>query len=1602
MKKSILTMLCSLMILQFTAQQKTEVTFKNTNWLKFDPLAPLTAKALTTKLSAKQLGQNKDILNLQPADNLSFIKTTTDLFGIKHFSYQHMHKGIPVEGGVYKIHEKNGIVKLANGQLIEQLNLNTQAAISESDALLIALQHINATLYAWNDPAHESMLQLVEQDTTQTFYPCADLVIVDPSFKQKAANCRLAYKFDIYALEPLTRQLVYVDAQNGNILSTVEQIKNGDVPASGTSNYAGIINFTAYTGGNKNILKSSSPVTMQVFTANNTRAYPQIPIISNSNFFDSDPTANEVHGATQLTYNYFKNTFGRNSIDNNNMPLYSWVHYGVNFNNAFWNGNWMTYGDGDNITFSSLTSVDVVAHEMMHGITQYEANLMYQGESGALNESFSDIFGEVVEALSTGGNDWIVGADFTVRAGKNGLRSLSNPNDPTMLTQQPDTYQGDFWYEINPPCQSFNDYCGVHYNSGVQNYWFYLLSEGGTVVNDNNEYYVVEPIGMNKAAEIAYRNLTVYLTPNSNYADAREGSIQAAKDLYGENSTEVIQTQTAWCAVGVGNDCTDSDVTCDPLKDKAALIALYNSTNGANWTNTWDLNQPMDTWFKVGLTSEGCVRSLLLYDNNLVGTIPNEIGDLSNLEDLRLHSNPLLGGTIPSTIGQLSSLVNLSLSDNSFSGSIPNEIGNLISLQNMSIKNNQLTGSIPSEIGKLLNLINLRLQDNSLEGPIPSEIGDLINLEEMELYNNELSGSIPDEIGKLINLKSLELHYNNLTGSIPSTIGGLQNLEYLGVRNNQLTGSLPVGIYDLINLEALTLSVNELSGGLSSQIGNLVNLERLSIFSNNFTGLIPAELGDLDSLSYFNLGNQMGGCFHENLLNLCAGIVRIDSRNYDATWEDFCATQAGICDPCTRTADSLALVALYNSTNGSNWTNTWDLMQAMDTWYGIRLENGRVTGIDLDGYVNFDSPTPNTDGNNLIGSIPPEIGDLCELTYLDLGENEGLTGNIPPEIGELNSLEKLDFVRNEISGSIPPELGNCLNLTSLNIGGNNLTGTIPAELGNLYNLRSLSLYYNELTGEIPPELSNLSNLELMGLNNNQLSGNIPFEMGSLINLVRLALNNNLFSGEIPVDLCNLTNLDYLALSNNQLTGNIPPCFGNLVELGLFHINNNNLSGCYDSNLFKFLCIQLPQSDYFDENEDVSDGNNFDATWEDFCLNAAGSCDALNPIYPGDFNNDGTANILDLLYWALAEDEEGTVRPNASTNWVAQYGLDWFNQVNGVNGKFQDGDGNGIVNSTDLLSLVNNYGKRHTPVSAMFTGSPVIFRLEPLSSIPGENNTQIIEYHLYAESAFGLPFSTHGLTCSIYFGNLPISSVEVDFSESVLVPHETISKYHADINALDIGLTRKDKTNVSIGGVLAKIIAIAEDVDPTNPFLITIGGGNAMSGGGELSPVNGTGLFISLSSGSDANTDIPVSISTSDEQCDGTLGSAKVYALGNDTYTFNWSNGATGSEVNDLISGNYTVTITDSNNNSKTVSIKINGQVPIYDSIGNLLCGSVCPEFLNPTGAITNGSYSVNHTLISNAIVPKDNTVIYTAVERITLEPGTSIRGNFRATTEACD
>lgn len=390
------------------------------------------------------------------------------------------------------------------------------------------------------------------------------------------------------------------------------KVKDGSNQTVFTSNYYNDQNPTL-SYSNLNIYLNNPPYTVEVwdYDAGSSDDFGGSYFISASlgtqNWSGSGNSGNyvitnsghpavDVHWGMEKTYDFYLNALNRNSYDGNGSVIKQYINPPTlqsQYNNSPNNAsaypapyNLMQYGMGDGQLMKPVVGLDVEGHEYTHMVVANNGNggLTYQGESGALNESFADIFGTCVEFYSGVNPDWLIGEDVTVSA--TNLRSMSNPNNPSGLSQQPDTYNGQHWAN---PSNLQNDNGGVHTNSGVQNFWFYLLCQGGSGTNDIGNSYSVTGIGITQARQIAYRNLIAYLSPNATHLDAYNGSLQAAQDLYGNPSTQYTAVQQAWYAVGIGNSpsnyCSGTTNITTPsgtITDGSGS-ANYNNNANCKW-----------------------------------------------------------------------------------------------------------------------------------------------------------------------------------------------------------------------------------------------------------------------------------------------------------------------------------------------------------------------------------------------------------------------------------------------------------------------------------------------------------------------------------------------------------------------------------------------------------------------------------------------------------------------------------------------------------------------------------------------------------------------------------------------------------------------------------------------------------------------------------------------------------------------------------------------------------------------------------------------------------------------------------------------------------
>jgi Zn-dependent metalloprotease len=255
-----------------------------------------------------------------------------------------------------------------------------------------------------------------------------------------------------------------------------------------------------------------------------------------------DAAVNEAYDGTGSTYDFYARIFSRNSIDDRGMRLDSTVHYGVDYDNAFWNGQQMVFGDGDGRIFQRFTrALEVIAHELSHGVIQHEAGLEYRNQAGALNESFADVFGSLVKQHRRGQTvdkaDWLIGTGlFMPGVRARGIRSLKDPGsayDDPVLGKDPQPGHMDGYV------RTVEDNGGVHLNSGIPNRAFYELARR------------LKGYAWEKAGRIWYRALTDKLRPEANFRDAVNLTVQAAGELFGRNSREQKATREAWAEVGL-------------------------------------------------------------------------------------------------------------------------------------------------------------------------------------------------------------------------------------------------------------------------------------------------------------------------------------------------------------------------------------------------------------------------------------------------------------------------------------------------------------------------------------------------------------------------------------------------------------------------------------------------------------------------------------------------------------------------------------------------------------------------------------------------------------------------------------------------------------------------------------------------------------------------------------------------------------------------------------------------------------------------------------------------------------------------------------------
>ncbi len=510
---------------------------------------------------------------------------------------------------------------------------------------------------------------------------------------------------------------------------------------------------------------------------------------------------------------------------------------------------------------------------------------------------------------------------------------------------------------------------------------------------------------------------------------------------------------------------------------------------------------------------------------------------------------------------------------------------------------------------------------------------------------------------------------------------------------------------------------------------------------------------------------------------------------------------------------------------------------------------------------------------------------------------------------------------------------------------------------------------------------------------NNLSGVLPSAIGNLSDLIFLDLSANELSGSIPNEIGNLNNLAGLVLSNNQLSGNIPNEIGNLNNLTYLKLYNNQLSGCYGEDLIN-LCNQLPSS--YNTNNYISNGNNFNAPWEDFCATGVGTCES---VWPGDFNYDGIATESDMLHWGRAYGFSGLARLAPATDWSPQEAELWLQDIDGINSMHQDGNGDGAVDELDIDVLVQNFGQEHNFTAPLSLASTLVYELVRRDTTSG------LYYDLYVTDGAENYISTHGISLVLNFGDIPIDEISMDTTGSSLQPHAKFELYDTLQNKFHIALTRTDTMNKECIGPIAGFVIIADDVPTGDPLeIMRLENGTEMQADGTMQNITDMSMYDTYPGYGLATDDISVGVSAQHTEC-GVAGSVTVTTTGGTPpYAYAWNTGANTSEITDLTAGIYEITVSDAADNVKILSVEIEGQyLPVYDAAGNLVdCGtSLCPTLITPNGIIDEGVYQAGTSI--NAVGTVDSNVEFKAGEMIILRNGFEVAPGaaFSGVIELC-
>ena len=448
--------------------------------------------ATSMNVAAEQsLRHLRESYGIAGVDEIWAERVNSDFLGMTHTRVMQTVDGVRVLGGEAIVHHApEGDVVAVTDNLVRDITVDTQPVFGRERSIDMAVQAFG-------------------RGHALTQAPEAELVVL----RHEGVDY-LTWRVQLWQLdgsEESSMPIYFIDAHTREIVMSYDNLQH----------------------------TSLSDTDKRTYDMNNGTSYSSA-VIGDS----SDAVALEAHTNAGHSLAYYLDVHNRDSYTGNGTVVKSYVHYSTDYVNAYWDGQRLTYGDGDGVRSAPLTVLDVVAHEFTHAVTSYSANLIYSNESGALNEGTSDIMAAAVEAHVEGvtSGTYEVGEDCWLE--RSALRYMY---DPMQDGRSRDHYSTRY--------TGFDDNGGVHMNSGIANLFFYLLAEGGQHPKEEHQVATVTGIGIQAAADIWYRALTTYMTSSTNFSGARTATLNATADLFGASSDQHCQVQNAWAEVGVGSVC---------------------------------------------------------------------------------------------------------------------------------------------------------------------------------------------------------------------------------------------------------------------------------------------------------------------------------------------------------------------------------------------------------------------------------------------------------------------------------------------------------------------------------------------------------------------------------------------------------------------------------------------------------------------------------------------------------------------------------------------------------------------------------------------------------------------------------------------------------------------------------------------------------------------------------------------------------------------------------------------------------------------------------------------------------------------------------------